>query len=271
MTVAVIVQARMGSSRLPGKVLEQVGDTTVLSEVLQRCKAVPAIDVVCCAVADGRENDQVEALATRNDCIVFRGSETDVLGRYLGAARHVGADVVLRVTSDCPLIDPHVCGAVLALVGNENYDYATNNMPPSWPHGLDCEAFTTSWLETAGMKANDPEEREHVTPFIRRHPSVRRANLLCPKEGLKDRRWTLDTPEDLRHLRNIFTQLPVGAERFSYLTSLAIDEGGILGGNNAGVQNKTRRTGSYLPDNLDHDVAQFHYSHDHQGLAYLRV
>lgn len=261
MTTAAVVQARFGSTRLPGKVLARLGATTVLTEVLRRCQAVPGIDVVCCAVPDDAGNDAVSEHARQSGCTIFRGSETDVLGRYRGAARTVAADIVLRVTSDCPLIDPAVCGAVVALVRDEGFDYAANNMPPSWPHGLDCEAMTMDWLERAADAAEAPSEREHVTPYIRCHPAVRRADLLCPDEGVSSHRWTLDTPEDLDRLRRMFAKLPDGAERCSYRTSLACADA---------LSGAVDRPGAYLPDNLDHDVVQ-HRCYPGRNYAFVRI
>ena len=129
----VIIQARMGSTRLPGKVLMDLAGRTVLNHVLRRCSAIPGIAAVVCATTVKPEDDPVAAEASRLGIAVYRGDETDVLGRYLEAARSVDAEVVLRVTADCPLIDPAVCRAVLDLREREHADYAANNMPPSWP------------------------------------------------------------------------------------------------------------------------------------------
>src|SRR6185437_5076101 len=107
-----IVQARVGSTRLPGKVLERLGDAPVLEHVLRRCQAIAGVDAVVCATVAGKDGDAVASLAENLDVAVYRGSEHDVLARYHGAAHAVGADVILRVTSDCPLIDPEVCAAV---------------------------------------------------------------------------------------------------------------------------------------------------------------
>jgi spore coat polysaccharide biosynthesis protein SpsF len=211
MSTACIVQARQRSTRLPGKVLLPLAGRPVLVHVLERCTAIPGVDIVVCAVPEGPADDAVAALAASTGARVFRGDEQDVLGRYLGAARAVDANVVLRVTSDCPLIDPGVCGAVLALRRTEAADYATNNMPPSWPHGLDCEAFTRAALEAADAAATEPHDREHVTPWIRRNPALRRANLPAPPSCRAEQRWTLDFPEDFAFLEALFRSLPTPA------------------------------------------------------------
>ncbi|MEK7245342.1 MAG: glycosyltransferase family protein, partial [Pseudomonadota bacterium] len=192
MTVAVIVQARMGSTRLRGKVLMEVGGTTVLDHVLRRCQAIAGADVVCCAIPESNDSDPVADEARRIGVEVFRGSESDVLDRYWRAARALKADVVMRVTSDCPLLDPAVAAEVLALRSRESADYACNFDKPTWPLGLDCEALTFAWLERAAREATKSYDREHVTPYVREHPESRKANFPCPVAGVAKHRWTLD-------------------------------------------------------------------------------
>jgi len=208
MKTAVIVQARAKSTRLPGKVLLPLGKRTVLSEVLNRCAAIPGADLVCCAIPEGNEDDAVAAEAEAAGARVVRGDEHDVLARYLKAARALDADVVLRVTSDCPLIDPALCGEVLAERARASADYACNNMPRSFPHGLDCEAFTTSALALADIHASTPREREHVTPWLRESHEISRTAIDGPWGAAARHRWTLDHPEDYDFLRALFAKLP---------------------------------------------------------------
>ncbi len=219
---ACIVQARLGSTRLPGKVLEPLGHATVLEHVLRRCQAIASVDEVVCATVEGADGDAVAALADTLDVAVYRGSERDVLERYRGAAQAVHAEIVLRVTSDCPLIDPEVCSAVLKLREDEEADYAANNMPPSWPHGLDCEAFTIDALNEAAATATAAEDHEHVTPWIRRNRVYRRVNLAGPGGELTRQRWTLDYPEDLAFLRAVYERLPEGCAGRSWRAAAAI-------------------------------------------------
>ncbi len=216
MTTAVIVQARVGSQRLPGKVLQDLDGRPVLAHVLDRCRVIAGVDAVVCAVPDEAASVPVETIARGCGAQVFRGSEKDVLDRYLGAARAVNVDVVMRVTSDCPLIDPAICAAVLALRVREGADYAANNMPCSFPHGLDCEAFTRAALEEAAATATDLYDREHVTPWIRRAPLYKRANLSSGDPSLSRHRWTLDFPEDLAFFRALYA-----AKRENNLDSMA--------------------------------------------------
>lgn len=207
MVTAVIVQARFGSTRLPGKVLKPLGKAPALAAVLRRCARIRGVDVVVCAVPDERASDPVAAIAEEVGAVVFRGSELDVLDRYFQAARAVAAERVVRVTSDCPLIDPEICADVLALLGRSGIDYAANNLPPLWPHGLDCEAFPFARLAEAAAEAVAPYDREHVTPWLRRHPELRRANLDGPGGGLERLRWTLDFPEDYAFFQAVWQQL----------------------------------------------------------------
>ena len=208
---AIIIQARMASTRLPGKVLERLAGETVLAHVLHRCAAIDGIDMVCCAIPEGADCNPVAEEAVRCGARVFRGSENDVLERYHRAAVALDADVVMRVTSDCPLIDPNICGRLLRLFRDQGVDYACNNSPPGWPHGLDCEVFTAAALALAAMEASTPGEREHVTPWLRSHPDIRRASLGGPGGDLPAMRWTLDYPEDMAFFRALFAELPASA------------------------------------------------------------
>ncbi|MGF1462262.1 MAG: cytidylyltransferase domain-containing protein, partial [Maricaulaceae bacterium] len=212
MTVAAIVQARWGSSRLPGKTLERIGSKTALAWCLDRCAAIPGVDVVVCAVPDTAINDPVAEEAARGGHQVTRGSEDDVLARYVAAARQVEAQTVMRITSDCPFIDPAIAGRVLALSAEAGVDYACNNMPPAFPHGLDCDAFDAELLYEADALAWDRYDREHVTPYIRRHAHITRASLTGPGGVFADLRWTLDYEEDLAFFRAVADALGPKAE-----------------------------------------------------------
>jgi spore coat polysaccharide biosynthesis protein SpsF (cytidylyltransferase family) len=193
-----------------------------LGHVLERCRAIDGVDLVCCAVPEGPANDTVAAEARRHGAVIFRGSEHDVLDRYFRAAAALGLEVVLRVTSDCPLIDPSLCAAVLKLREQSGADYACNNRPPSWPHGLDCEAVSFSWLERAARKATQAHEREHVTPYIREHPDAHRVNLAMAEPGAAHHRWTLDNDRDLAFLQAMAIRLPTGPAGWDYRAALRI-------------------------------------------------
>jgi len=202
-----IVQARFHSSRLPGKICLRLGEGTVLGEVLTRCAAIEGLDMVCCAVADDGLSEPVAAEARRSGAAVHVGSAEDVLARHVGAARAMDADIVLRVTSDCPLIDAELAGEVIASLVGTGADYAANNMPAGFPHGLDCEAFTREALLRADNASHEKAQREHVTPWLRRAADVRRASVQGPGGELARQRWTLDWPEDYLFLCAVFERL----------------------------------------------------------------
>jgi len=206
-------------------VLMDLGGRTVLDHVLTRCKAVAGADIVCCAIPDTPDCAPLADAARALDCAVFVGSEADVLARYWGAAEMVGAETILRVTSDCPLIDPTICARVLAEVTAGRADFACNNMPPSWPHGLDCEAVSFTWLTQAYEEAEKKFEREHVMPWIRNNDAVKKANVAGPGGGIEHHRWTLDNPQDMEFLRALWPRLPGdGPDSWSYEVPLAIVE-----------------------------------------------
>jgi len=208
MTTACIVQARIASTRLPGKVLASLAGESVLGHVLRLCKAIPGVDVVVCATVDTADCEPIEALAQGYGVVAYRGSETDVLDRYAGAARAIAADVAMRVTSDCPLIDPGLCGEVLALRAAEGADYVANNFSHGFPHGLDCDVFTVAALNRAHAEARDAYDREHVTTWMKRQSDLKIARLDGPGGELAQLRWTLDFPEDLAFLRAFLCYLP---------------------------------------------------------------
>jgi len=209
MTTAVIVQARMGSTRLPGKVMHELAGRPVLEHVLRRCLAIQGVDLVILAVPDEGASISMIDLARRLHVPVFSGPEKDVLERYRGAmvwANNVVArnkiTTVVRITADCPLIDPDVCARVVALRHKQHAIYTSNVHPRSFPHGLDCEAFTADALINAADMATDPADREHVTPWVVRN--AKRVNVASGCFDLKWHRWTLDYPEDLEFMRALF-------------------------------------------------------------------
>jgi len=203
MTTAAIVQARIGSSRLPGKVLREIGPRSVLAHVLDRCRRIRGVDVVVCATTT-EESGAISDLARGMGIEVVGGSEDDVLDRYCVAARAVDAKVVLRATADNPMIDPELCAAVLELRGQHGLDYSCNNFFPTWPYGTDCEAFTTEKLFAAAQRGQTQDNREHVTMWMRDAPDVRRGNIASPHPEWTKHRWTVDYEEDLTYLQALY-------------------------------------------------------------------
>ncbi|MEP3277382.1 MAG: glycosyltransferase family protein, partial [Stappiaceae bacterium] len=191
-----ILQARMTSTRMHGKVLRRAAGRSVLGWVVRAMRATDGIDGVCVAIPEGSVHDPVADEAINLGVEVARGSELDVLNRFTVATNEVDAEVIMRVTTDCPLSDPSINARVLALLTEPRAQYACNNEPFSFPHGLDCEVFTREVLERANDEAVLPNDREHVTPWIKRQPDVRRRYLLGPGGTYANWRWTVDFPED---------------------------------------------------------------------------
>ena len=218
MKVVAIVQTRMGSTRLPGKVMKPLLGLPMLARLLERLARCQKLDDVVVATTDDGSEQPIVELVDSLDVHVFRGSEDDVLTRYYGAAQRYGADVVVRITSDCPLIAPEVIdkcvGAFLASGGD--VDYASNGFKRTYPRGLDTEVFGVGALEAAHNEASTPPEREHVTPFIWEQPQRFRLLDVVDAEDHSDLRWTVDTPEDFELVSKIYGALYPTNPAFSY-------------------------------------------------------
>lgn len=223
MTTIAIIQARLSSTRLPGKVLLPLGQRPALDWVVSAAAAIPGVDRVVIATSDQPDDDALAAWAAARGVTCHRGPLDDVLARFALAARAEQADIVLRLTGDCPLLDPQVCGQVLALLRRQNLDYASNIAPQTWPDGLDCEAFTRAALDAADAEATSPHDREHVTPFLRdRRDRFKAGGVVCPLPGLERERWTLDEDRDLDFLRRVVALLPDATRPPSHLEVLAV-------------------------------------------------
>jgi spore coat polysaccharide biosynthesis protein SpsF len=205
--VAIIVQARMGSSRLPGKVLRRVRGRPLLDYLLDRLERVETPHATIVATTTRTEDDPIVALCGERDTTVHRGSADDVLDRYRGAAARVDAGIVARVTGDCPLIDPAIVDRVLARALERQCDYVSNTLERTFPRGLDVEAFPRRVLDEAAAEATEPFEREHVTPFIYRHPERYRLCNVANDFLEGDERWTVDTADDFELVSRIIEAL----------------------------------------------------------------
>ncbi|MAP47967.1 MAG: hypothetical protein CMH90_00645 [Oceanicaulis sp.] len=207
MGATVIVQAGSGPSALADRELVYLGDRSALACGLERARHIPGVDMVVCAVPDDRDHDLIAEEACDCAVMVVRGPAADPLGLVAQAAREAGASIVVRLTSQCPVIDPVIAGGVLALLTDARADYASNTMPARFPHGLDCEAFSALLLDEADRKADTLAERRSVTGWMRRNPDLTRANLTGPGGGLEHLRWMLETPEDAAFLQAMFAEL----------------------------------------------------------------
>lgn len=215
MKVVAIVQARMGSTRLPGKVLMDLEGETVLARVVRRLRRAALLDHILVATTGSPTDDAITDECHWLDVSCFRGSETDVLDRYYCAAKKSKADVVVRITSDCPVIDPEVVDETIRIFCEQNGDYASNALPRTYPRGLDTEVFSTTALEKAWQDADKPYEREHVTPFFYEHPKIFHIVSHGGPIDYSEHRWTLDTHADLNLLRAIYARF-AGRDDFSW-------------------------------------------------------
>ncbi|MBP9829248.1 MAG: aminotransferase class III-fold pyridoxal phosphate-dependent enzyme [Proteobacteria bacterium] len=203
-----LIQARMGSTRFPGKVLELLGTKPVLQWVVEAASRISIIDQVIVVTSDEQGDQKIVDWCQQHLVDVFRGSEGDVLDRFYQAALTHQADVIMRITADCPFLDHHIASQVLALVSTKQADYASNVLPATWPDGLDCEAFTFEALKKASINAKKPSDREHVTSYICNNRSIFNSmNVSCPMKGLEKHRWTIDTLEDLEYLNKIVSSI----------------------------------------------------------------
>jgi glutamate-1-semialdehyde 2,1-aminomutase len=213
--VVAIIQARLGSSRLPGKVLAEVEGRPLLERVVCRAARSARIDRIIVATTTEQVDDPIAAVCGALGIGVFRGSEPDVLDRYHLAATWAGAQTIVRITADCPLIDPAVIDRVVECYQGADCDYVSNIEPPTFPDGLDVEVFSRSALERTWREATSRPHREHVTLYIRESPGKFRLANVTHHEDLSQLRWVVDEPPDLDLVREVYRELgeaPFGLE-----------------------------------------------------------
>jgi spore coat polysaccharide biosynthesis protein SpsF len=203
--VVAIIQARMGSTRLPGKVLMDVGGLTALDRVISRLSRAKRVTQVVIATTDRSADDSIVTEANQHGVACFRGSEQDVLSRYLGAAQAFHAGLIVRITSDCPLIDPEVVDRIIVGAVESGADFASNCIERSYPRGLDAEVFTMRALIRAHEASDQPHQREHVTSVFYERPDLFRLYSVAGDHSYTRHRWTLDTHEDLALIRAIYS------------------------------------------------------------------
>lgn len=221
--IVAIVQARMGSTRLPGKVLMDLGGQPLLQVMLNRVRRIVGVDRVILATTLRTEDDALCDFGDKLGVGVYRGAESDVLHRIYHAARAIGAQVVMRLTGDCPLIDPAVSAEVLrsfCLWRNrpqEAFHYVSNVHPPVYPDGLDTEVLSIETLAAAYREATAPDDREHVTSFVWKRPERFRCLGMSATGDLSQYRWTVDTAQDLDHVRQLVAIAGPHADLPAYL------------------------------------------------------
>lgn len=225
MKIVAVTQARYGSTRLPAKVLKKVGDETLLDIHLQRILKATKITTLVVATTIEEGSDEIVRVAQRNGIGCYRGSINDVLERFYFAVKDMSPDYVVRVISDCPLIDPHVIDHVITTCISAGCDYASNTLKPTYPDGIDTEVFRFSALERAYNEALLKSEREHVTPYIKKNSSFNggtlftSVNVESPIES-SEYRITVDTQEDFMVVKELLENVGKEADWIDYIKYL---------------------------------------------------
>jgi spore coat polysaccharide biosynthesis protein SpsF len=214
-TILAIIQARMSSTRLPGKVLKPIIGRPMLELQLERLRRARLIDTLIVATSDQPDDDPIATLCEQQGIGIFRGSLSDVLGRYHGALSAFGpADHVVRLTADCPLADPDVIDGCIVQHLADGADYTSNGVERTFPRGLDVEVMTAVTLERAHREATALDEREHVTMHLYRNQQTFQLSHFVQDRSLGSLRWTVDTPEDLEMVRAVYLALYAGKPDF---------------------------------------------------------
>jgi len=256
--VVAIIQGRMGSSRLPGKILADIAGQPMLGRVFIRTSRAASVSQILFATTTDSSDDPVVEYCDFSGIPFTRGSLYDVLDRYYQAAKEVKADIIVRITADCPVIEPELIDNVVNTLLEEEYDFVCNRLPPPWhrtyPIGLDVEACTFKVLEKAWKEAKEPQHREHAMPYfyegvelsaVNRQltegisPRGFRVAMLNHTTDFGDYRWTVDTPEDLEFMRQVYSHFD-GRDDFTWKEVLdLVHNKPELMKINAGVQHKT--------------------------------
>lgn len=210
MKVNAVIQARCGSTRFPEKVFADIAGKPLLWHVVNRLSYAKTIDEIIIATTENQKDDQIENWCVKEKVKCFRGSEDDVLNRYYSALTAFPSEIIVRVTADDPFKEPLVIDKVVSELLNKKYDLVTNNFPPSYPEGLDCEAFTFSVLERMEKFARDPFEREHVTQYVYHNTDIFKIGNISSEHDLSSYRWTIDCMEDYDMVKAIYAKREKG-------------------------------------------------------------
>lgn len=241
--IVAIIQARMSSSRLPGKVLKEAGGRALLERMVERVQKSKLVDETWVATTVDPSDDELAAFCGSHGLKYFRGNLMDVLDRYYQAALHAHADIIVRLTGDCPFIDADLIDKTISALLENQADFACNRLPPplkrTYPIGLDVEVCTFAALERAWKEAKEKHEREHVMPYLYEQEGRFKVVKIDHSQDLGELRWTVDTPQDLEFVRAVYTALD-DRNDFSWLELLKlVQEHPELAAINSGVQHKT--------------------------------
>lgn len=215
--INVIIQARMGSTRLPGKILRPIMGRPMLSYLIERVKLIQMPHTAIIATTTNPQDNVIEDFARQEDILFFRGCEEDVLDRYYQACCKYPADVIVRLTSDCPLIDPSIVDQAIHLFQTDatRLDYLSNTLQRTFPRGMDVEVFSFEVLKMASHEASSPFDREHVTPFLYRHSERFHLSNFTHLPDVSKYRLTVDTSEDFLLINKIFEELYPNKKKFT--------------------------------------------------------
>ena len=205
--IGIIVQARMNSTRLPGKVLMKLDELTVLDYVINQIRSATKCDKIVIATTNFPDDDKIVNHFANCDIDFFRGESENVLDRYYNCAKKFGIDPIIRITSDCPLIDPEILDNGITKFQNDKVDYISNNKPRTFPYGMDFEIFSFESLETTWENAKLPSEQEHVTPFIFNNPDKFSIGRIENSQNFSGIRITIDRINDLEVVRDIVSKI----------------------------------------------------------------
>lgn len=222
--VVAVIQARTSSSRLPGKVLKPLCGVPMIVFMLRRLVNVKCVDEITVATSTDASDDRLATLVEQTGFRCYRGDLSDVLNRFYGAAKEFGGEIIVRLTGDCPLVDADLIDAVVNAMKSAGADYASNIDPPSYPDGLDVEAFTFESLLTAWREARLSSDREHVTPYLRSSKNMFKQASVNGLVNLSNLRWTVDYPDDFEFIESMLARIgvekAVTADRFDFLRVL---------------------------------------------------
>ena len=205
--ITAIIQVRTNSQRLPKKVLKKILNKPMIWYVLKRIKRIKQIEQIVIATTMEKNDNTIVEIAKKNRVPVFRGENLDVLDRFYNCAKKFNADPIIRITSDCPLIDPFLVDEIIDFYLNHDFDYVSNTIDPTYPDGLDTEIFSFKTLENAARNAKMKSEREHVTPYIKNHYKKFRLYSYRNRQDFSSYRWTVDEKEDLMFIRKIYSKM----------------------------------------------------------------
>lgn len=213
MKVGAIIQARMGSTRFPEKILKCLNEKTVLEHIIRRVQDSD-IDLCIVATTTNNKDDVVEEFCREKNYECFRGSESDVLERFYECAKTYNLDVIVRITADDPLKDTRIINKAIKLLVNNGYDYVSNTIKPTYPEGIDVEVFSFKAIEKAYLEATLPSEHEHVTPYIWKNPGIFNIYNFENDVDLSSMRWTMDTEDDFEFMKIVYSNFN-GRDNFS--------------------------------------------------------